>query len=537
MRKLLLFLPVLFLIATSSQAQTAINTDGSAPDANTMLHVKHASWRSILGIRGGGSGITLGTTESIRGDNTDGPGVAGTSSSFSGIYGTSSSSHGVWGVSVTTSMAGVLGRNDVTGGYGVWGQSSGSGIGVYGTSTTGNAGQFDITNTTSTGDGIRIGQSGLGRGIYSVINNTSNIVAALRGETNGIGYGVFGQATGNGNAGFFQISNPASTSSIMNVSGNHIGSGITIQLTNASNGSRGLDVLQAGVGPGVFSTSAGGNAVWGITSSISAAGVIGDNTFGEAVVGRNRGGNGVGAVVGRNDSSGYGVRGFNTKNGIGVLGQTGISGGTGGSGGWFENVNAANNGNVLVATGNGGGYSLLVNNAGTVSVSLAAFQKNGINVARIDEAGVGYFNGGTQNSGADVAEMFDVTGNKTEYEPGDVLSISTTSDRTVEKSAGPYSTLVAGVYATKPGVTLTEDHIDVSQDAKVPMGVIGVIPTKVCLEGGEIKRGDLLVTSSIPGVAMKGDLDKIKPGQVIGKALQDYSGKEVGKVKVLVSIK
>lgn len=165
-----------------------------------------------------------------------------------------------------------------------------------------------------------------------------------------------------------KISNPASTSSVMNTTTNGIGSGITIQLTNASNGARGVDVLQAGVGPGVFATSAGGNAVWGITSSISAAGVIGDNTFGEAVVGRNRGGNGVGAVVGRNDSSGYGVRGFNTKNGIGVLGQTGISGGTG-VGGRFENVNAANGNDALQAATNGTGWAGNFTNANNSSAS------------------------------------------------------------------------------------------------------------------------------------------------------------------------
>jgi hypothetical protein len=69
------------------------------------------------------------------------------------------------------------------------------------------------------------------------------------------------------------------------------------------------------------------------------------------------------------------------------------------------------------------------------------------------------------------------------------------------------------------------------------MGVIGVIPTKVCLQGGSIKRGDLLVTSSIPGVAMKADPEKVRVGQVIGKALEDYSTNSVGKIKVLVSIK
>jgi hypothetical protein len=96
---------------------------------------------------------------------------------------------------------------------------------------------------------------------------------------------------------------------------------------------------------------------------------------------------------------------------------------------------------------------------------------------------------------------------------------------------------VAGVFATKPGVLLTEDNIDSDLKNKVPMGVLGVIPTKVCLQGGAIKRGDLIVTSSLPGVAMKADPDKVKVGQVIGKALQDFDQNTVGKINVLVSIK
>jgi hypothetical protein len=130
-----------------------------------------------------------------------------------------------------------------------------------------------------------------------------------------------------------------------------------------------------------------------------------------------------------------------------------------------------------------------------------------------------------------------VEGNLNNYEPGDVLMISQSSDRKVEKSNTAYSTLVAGVYATKPGVLLTEENIDNDLTDKVPMGVIGVIPTKVCLQGGAIKRGDLLVTSSIAGVAMKADPDKVKVGQVLGKALEDYSTNGIGKIKVLVSIK
>ena len=116
------------------------------------------------------------------------------------------------------------------------------------------------------------------------------------------------------------------------------------------------------------------------------------------------------------------------------------------------------------------------------------------------------------------------------------MVISTSQDRTMEKSTAPYSSLVAGVYATKPGVLLTEQEGVEDITDQVPMGVIGVIPTKVCDEGGAIKRGDLLVTSSKAGYAMKADPDKVKPGQVIGKALQELAAGE-GKIKVLVNVK
>lgn len=366
--------------------------NNAASTSNALTGSSNGTGVGVLGLHTAATGTSAG----VRGESnsTDGSavGVAGVITPTSpggfsagvrginngtgglgiGVYGSQAGSG--WGVYGTTpSGIGVHGNS--TSGFGLYGLST-SGTGVYGTSTNSVAGQFEITNSTSTSTAVVTNQSGLGHGVYATVNNASNIVAALRGQTNGGGYGVFGQATGNGNAGFFQISNPASTSSTVNVTTNGIGSGVTVQLTNASNGARGIDVLQAGVGPGVFATSAGGNAVWGITSSISAAGVIGDNTFGEAVVGRNRGGNGVGAVVGRNDSSGYGVRGFNTKNGIGVLGQAGISGGTGVAG-RFENVNSANTSDALQvvtnSTGNAARFTgnVVVNGNLTVSGTVA----------------------------------------------------------------------------------------------------------------------------------------------------------------------
>ncbi|HVK49911.1 MAG TPA: hypothetical protein VM488_18735, partial [Pseudobacter sp.] len=186
----------------------------------------------------------------------------------------------------------------------------------------------------------------------------------------------------------------------------------------------------------------------------------------------------------------------------------------------------------------GTGTALIAELLGDVEGDVAVFKAGGVNVARIAADGTGYFNNGAQMGGADVAELFDVEGTRASYEAGDVLVISGSSDRMVAKSSEPYSTLVAGVFATKPGLMLTERDAQKNHlDKMVPMGVIGVIPTKVCLEGGAIKRGDLLVTSSIPGVAMKADLNKVRVGQVLGKALQDYNANSVGKINVLVSVK
>lgn len=158
---------------------------------------------------------------------------------------------------------------------------------------------------------------------------------------------------------------------------------------------------------------------------------------------------------------------------------------------------------------------------------------------RIDPDGNVRADGAFIGGGADVAESFDVEGSHADYEPGDVLAISTESDGHLVKSTESYSTLIAGVHATKPGVLLTDRGIDADLSAQVPLGVVGVIPTKVCLEGGPIQRGDLLVSSSTPGHAMKGDPNLIRVGTVLGKALEGFPGNDGGTriIKVLVNVK
>lgn len=158
-------------------------------------------------------------------------------------------------------------------------------------------------------------------------------------------------------------------------------------------------------------------------------------------------------------------------------------------------------------------------------------------VARIDASGKGFFDGGTQTGGADFAESVSTAGAKASYEPGDVLVIDPQSDRQVALSNAPYSTLVAGIYSTKPGVVATPHR---SEDpllmGEIPMAIVGIVPCKVSTENGPIARGDLLVTSSTPGYAMRGTDKTALPGAILGKALQPLAAGK-GKIEVLVTLR
>jgi hypothetical protein len=157
--------------------------------------------------------------------------------------------------------------------------------------------------------------------------------------------------------------------------------------------------------------------------------------------------------------------------------------------------------------------------------------------ARIDSTGKGFFDGGTQVGGADFAESVSAAGGRTSYEPGDVLAINQKSDRQFVLSTDPYSTLVAGIYSTQPGVIGAPHRSEDSElEREIPMALVGIVPCKVSTENGPISRGDLLVTSSRPGYAMRGTDHARLPGAIIGKALQPLLTGE-GKIEVLVTLR
>jgi hypothetical protein len=143
---------------------------------------------------------------------------------------------------------------------------------------------------------------------------------------------------------------------------------------------------------------------------------------------------------------------------------------------------------------------------------------------------------GTQCSGADYAEAIDVTGDRTKYEPGDILVIDPNAPGKFLKSNQAYSTLVAGIYSTKPGfVGRKLPPTPETSVMEVPMAMVGRVPTKVSAENGPIQVGDLLVSSSTIGYAMKGTDRSQMLGAVVGKALGKLDS-GTGVIEVLVTL-
>jgi hypothetical protein len=161
---------------------------------------------------------------------------------------------------------------------------------------------------------------------------------------------------------------------------------------------------------------------------------------------------------------------------------------------------------------------------------------SGAVVFRVDGTGRVFANGGFRPFGADFAEAMVVSGQRSRYEPGDVLVIDASGERRLALSATPYSTLVAGVYSTHPGVLGSQHRLDdPAFGNEVPLAIVGIVPCKVTAENGVIAAGDLLVTSSTPGRAMKGTDRARMLGAVVGKALEPLT-KGTDVIQVLVTL-
>ena len=119
---------------------------------------------------------------------------------------------------------------------------------------------------------------------------------------------------------------------------------------------------------------------------------------------------------------------------------------------------------------------------------------------------------------------------------GTVVVLDSTKSNQVVASTTAYDTRVAGVISAQPGITLGE-----KTDDKVLVATTGRVRVMVDATTAPINIGDLLVTSDLPGVAMKSEPIVIQgrkihaPGTIIGKALEPLA-KGKGEILVLLSL-
>jgi len=124
---------------------------------------------------------------------------------------------------------------------------------------------------------------------------------------------------------------------------------------------------------------------------------------------------------------------------------------------------------------------------------------------------------------ADLAERYAAD---REYTVGTVVVFG--GDKEITTTNIKMDTAVAGVISANPAFRM---NCEAGEDNTHPyVALAGRVPCRVA---GKIKKGNIMVTSGIPGVAVAASGD-IKVGSMIGKALEDYDSDHIGTIEVAV---
>jgi hypothetical protein len=128
----------------------------------------------------------------------------------------------------------------------------------------------------------------------------------------------------------------------------------------------------------------------------------------------------------------------------------------------------------------------------------------------------------TQARYADLAERYE---SDKEYKPGTVVVFG--GGKEITQSSKYMDKRVAGVISTNPAHLMNAEAGN--DKTHPPVALQGRVPCRVI---GKVQKGDLLVTSSIPGVAIVAEDPKV--GTVVGKALENYDSDHIGMIEVVV---
>ncbi|TGN14569.1 discoidin domain-containing protein [Leptospira ilyithenensis] len=225
------------------------------------------------------------------------------------------------------------------------------------------------------------------------------------------------------------------------------------------------------------------------------------------------------AVVGI--SNGQGIFGFSEK--IGVIGLSKGKDGSGNAG--ILGIGGSAPGGQFISQS---GYAVFANGTGVLEKEWAGSGK------AIHALGDSFFNGNVRVSrdGQEecIARFFRLD-QKDVVTPGDLL-VGTDEPLVLARSKHPYSTNVIGICVGSAGFVFGKESKGLEYAL---VAFLGIAKLHVDASQGSISPGDLLVSGLASGHAIKADPNRIKPGMLVGKALEPCK-KEKASILCLISL-
>ncbi|MDB5182331.1 MAG: hypothetical protein JWO47_115 [Candidatus Saccharibacteria bacterium] len=115
---------------------------------------------------------------------------------------------------------------------------------------------------------------------------------------------------------------------------------------------------------------------------------------------------------------------------------------------------------------------------------------------------------------------------------GDIVSISPSEEKFVQKGDAASAKAIVGVYSTNPALRLSQSDATIDGARAVPVALAGRVPVKVSAENGPIVAGDpITISPTQPGVGVKA----ISNGRIVGMSMGSFSGDGTGSVTVFIN--
>ena len=191
------------------------------------------------------------------------------------------------------------------------------------------------------------------------------------------------------------------------------------------------------------------------------------------------------------------------------------------------NSNRIQNGNSNITITANSNVTIAVTAANSYTFATGSFAPSANGTVQLGLTGARWSNIWGLASSAQYADLAERYSSDETYDPGTVVIFGGSAEITV--TSKDHDRRVAGVVSTAPGYLMNDN--DKQDDLMIAIGLTGRVPTKVL---GPVEKGDLIVTSDQPGIAMKMIDSSFKPGCVIGKSLEDHPDDTVKTIEVVV---